>query len=851
VKRKIIATMTATLLTVALLPMATALANVNSASELVLGRQVFPANNQVFSIRVNNTEQPGPIPGQPTLGGGDPIRFVSIVLPSSDGIHHASEVEPVNGWDIQKIDNGSLQVIRFVGGTINPGSNFTFPFRVNVGPPLRGDQGGFFDVRVSSDAEGSELRRTTETGAGLTTLIRTLQITDLFPASPPLAISPFRDMTSGGQVVYQANLRNHARSEQVVSATLTSNQGADEIEQPGPVGVPAQGQASTTIPITVSAPSDRNHTFTLQASSERSSVDPAQDVYRVLGPADLTLNASQFAPTTIQTRTPRTWTFTIPVQKTGTPGLNFDSVTMSFAGNNISCSSQGFDRGAASRTLECSASGLVGDHGLHDVTFTFDGTDDNGVDFFFERTFDDLLRIDNVLPLITFDAIGLPNGQTAGKSNDQVSVSGTIDPGEGGSDVEIQFVELRSTAGDVVEVNVTRSGNNFSGTATLNFPAAEDTDSETFRAVGQVRDEALQIGFGQRPTEIFDDVEPRIDPPAHVVQQEIFGSNPAIMVFIDETHELHGGCNTGLWRVQGNTVTGVRYSDGGECGVDDDPEDNVRVLILQNDVGPTGTPEATYDPWLLPPNALQDGIPRQGRLRDGAINRTATTVFDTISRILPGVPDLVRATRAGGEETAPLDEDAFWTRFGGNDLELTVAGIHAGWAVEVLDENGNVVREREAETSGEISVIVPIGNVSPGQEQAFERAVRFTNDVGDGEAQPFTVMLDRILPTIANATRTQQGDIHTVEVTFNEKIWNGDENAADFFVWEHRDDEDSQEDRWWYAVDKVTSAGRSDSWTLEIEGMRGDPFGSAEYQMVRPNGERLEDRAGNLMLNTF
>lgn len=843
--RRIISLIATTAMVFALMPAFAASASALSTATLVDGIEVFPGDAQDYSIKVTNSE---------VRLIGKSIRFVSVTLPRAAGVlNSASDVEAPSGWTAQKFSAGSLEVIRFTGGSIAPGSDVTFPFKADVRNPLNGDMTGKFGVSVSDDADGTELRPSNvAVGGTLTTAIRTLQILDIAPVAPPLALKPHRDMTAGGEVDYAVTYQNLARNGQDVATEFTSNRNNDTITGTDTLTVPGEGEATAAYTIKLGGGnSDRDSTFTAGGEAERSIADPVSDVYRVLAPAQLQLDGDRFAPRNVRSENnPTQETFTIPASKVGTPGLELTSGTLEFATTTAQLQVPvDYERGSNQQELTFGPVDVTGAHGVHDATFTLSGTDDNGLPFDFKITLDDLINIDNIAPLINLADIVLPNDgdnrqQTEGKSGDEVEISGTIDD----PDATFDFVELRSTAGDTIEIEVSRSGESFSGSAELDFPDAEGTDHHTFKVVAQARDKAGNIGFDTSAEEVFDDLAPLLRNPdtsgnggsARTVVDPDYGSRPAIEIQFFENHNFLDGCSESLWEVAGQPfVSDVLYSNGQDCGnsTSDDPGDDIRILVLPTTIDRQATPTVEYTPRAVGSTGLT------GRAKDGAGNYTVQTLIDTVVGIVPPLPEILDAVRNGGQETAVLDEEKYWTRFTGNDLELTLGRARPEYFVEVLDGDGNVLRTFESDGS-EAGVFVPIGT----DDGDYARGVRFVNTAGKGPVLDLTVALDRVDPAIGGSSRT--GD--EVDVTFSEKIWDGDQNAADFFVWEVDEDPDSDSGRFYYQVDRV-DGDRSDTWTLTASTMQGAPFGGTDYAQFRQGDgvNRLEDRAGNTLANTL
>jgi len=197
-----------------------------------------------------------------------------------------------------------------------------------------------------------------------------------------------------------------------------------------------------------------------------------------------------------------------------------------------------------------------------------------------------------------------------------------------------------------------------------------------------------------------------------------------------------------------------------------------------------------------------------------------------------------------GWEAATLDDNRYFTRFGGNDLVMSFGGARAGYSVQVLN-GANQVLKTEAVSfpeEGNPEVRIPIGT-SQGDYARKLRLINHNNVAG--ELAEFTVTLDQTIPRIAGATKAGET---AVNVDFSEKISHGTDFAFDWLPYENVASADGG--RQYYNVDKVEGSGATRTLTVTTFENNGD-FGGAEYLLITTNGQRYLDRAGNPLADTI
>ena len=564
-----------------------------STARLTVGQQVFPGQNQPYSIQVNNS-------GLPIAG--ETINAVRILLPTQ-GTGVTNGAAPIVGpgtWTATRVSNGTLQSILFKGGTIAPGGNAVFTFPANVPAPASSDRSGVVQVQVSSDGGMTTSNATVPTGSGntLTTAVRVLEVTTIAPASPAGVTDGTG--TAGQPVVFTTSIKNHATNALLVDPALTvgGTNSNETVTDQAPTTIASGATSSFNFPVTLGSTgtADRTATFT-GGGTAPGAVAAAKSTNLVVQVAPgLTPRLNTLSPRVVRPTagTPVEYTFTINADKVGTPGLTLgDGSSLSFAGNSIPLQgTTSFAGGAATQTLTFGPMAITGADGVYDADLVLVGSDANDKAFSQTVSLADAIEIDSILPVITAE-LELPNdedgdAQSAAKNGDEITVSGSVSDNLGAT---IDFVELRSNAGDVINVPVTVSGGEYTGSAVVEFSEG----ATSFLAAAQATDTAGNRGVVESTPAVVDLFAPTLVNPGEVL------STTALRVQFDDAAGLvAGGCNPTEWEVDGAVVSDVQYTNGTSCrqGLMGSPAapDNYRVLVLGSAIDETEEPAVTYTP---------------------------------------------------------------------------------------------------------------------------------------------------------------------------------------------------------------------------------------------------------------
>jgi hypothetical protein len=832
------------MLALALLPPLGAAASAPGNARLIAGINVLPGADQPYSVRVNASLLP--------------INAVFISLPAATaGVTTGSLPTPPAGWTVAKRDSGNAQQLLYRGGVIPPNGAVDFPFPANVAVPLNSDRSGTFVVQLSGDNGQTVQNATTPpTGGTLTTTVRILGVEAIQLVGPQGIVDGTG--TANQDIQVATIVRNFAQQAVSVTPSLRSQQGSNS--NPGesfgspspaaPTSIAGNGGAQRFVfPVKLgnatSSTGDRSINFVAGATASNASGSGTTLPFTVQVPPRLQ-DFSGLTPTLVRPDAPIT--FTLNANKRGTPSVRIDAGELTFAGTRATLDA-GKNFAVGSDSGQFSLSGIVrGADGRYDVTVAFSGVDDNGAAFNLPATrIDQRIEIDGIAPVLNLD-VDLPldgdgRPQEAAKNGDTIRVTGDIDD----SRATIGSIDLVSDTGDRVPVSFNRVGNRIVGSATAAFAAT----ATTFRAVGDATDPAGNLGQGASTSEVLDNITPTLtfaellrneDIPIFQNSDEVPG---VIEVMFEENNILKGGCNARQWTVDGSQIVSeVRYSNGsscipGEAGPRGNP-DNFRLLVLTRPVPRDSEPNVTYTPVT------------GDRAKDGAGNFTIRSVVQAVSGVAPIAPDIREVFRntagetdcqqpaAGRCERAFFDqgEDAFYTRFAGNDTLVRFAGGGSAFTIRVLDAAGNVLVS-QAIDSKTAEVRVPIGST----DGRVERKLQLVNARGiAGALTDLSMVLDRQRPFIENVTPLGglRGDQTTV--SFNERIVAGTNFVADWAVYETYDDGQ----RFYFSPNRVDGSGSSRSLTIQRQGQ--GRFGGAEYDFqVDFGGERYEDRAGNVL----
>lgn len=864
---------------VAMLPThASAVGTAKLTSNLI----VLPGDRP-FSIEVKNNEPPALVAGVGTVKSVD---FVRIVLPSADaGIFTKGGAVPTKpGWNSYLVSDGFTQFIDFKTTTaaIAPGGTTTFDFVADVRRPLNRDRTGEFGVGLSSDGGDTIMPASVAGGGSLAQAVKVLEVTALRVSAPTLAADTTG--TAGQGVTFETSVTNHSRSNLLVTPKVASSNGTDVIGSTGngtgtPGTVAALGGTTTfNIPATLgTAASDRATTFTGSATATNAATTSFLDRtfgYTVQPAPNLSVLTGTLSPVNVQ-HAPRSYTFAVDVRKLSTPtfsitggGLQFKNKLTGTMVSQVIALPPGdvsFADGTARRLTYTAASlSATLTDGSYHALFTFaPGPDGNGFTpsaATLDRTLEDALNLDNVAPRITVE-VELPNDRDAVRTtrardykvteDNKITVKGTIDDATSTrGPVELQHLDASGNptgaTTPVESITQTTVGGtvNFTGTAKPTFAA----NVATFRPTASATDPAENTGRQDNATTLLTQVDnhlPRLFPTGDVlldprfvveVDGQAMEPRPVIAVRWDENFALIGGCQASAYTVEGERlVLDVRYSDSTKCvNGQAGPSDNIRVLVLAQEIerrGEVAEPLVTYNP---------DATPVGGDdAKDAAGAYTPLSQQDTLNKLVPEAPRIVRVTRNGDAEDAVSDEGFYWTRFAGSDLLVRVSDGLLGDELEVTNASGTVLATAPViNNDGTGQINVPLGTVDGAKNLRlrFRSARNVAGNLTELKAQ-----LDRVAPGGTSAVRT--AGTNQVAFTFTEKVLGGNQ-AANWTVFELVEDEDGSLVQRTRIVASVTGSDLTRERTLTANfSSATSTFGGVKY--LHLNGRRYEDRAGN------
>jgi hypothetical protein len=816
---------------VAVLPALPAFASATATSELRAGSEVFPGA-RTFTIRIRNNEQ---------LLLGKTINAIRVNFPVNEaGVRLGSGPGVAEGFTGTATNLGTTQFITYRGGSLRPGSSLDVTFPASVGAPLAKDLIGDFRVQVSSDDFATSR---SATGA-LSTSVRVLEIVQeaLKPVAPTSADGrkgvTDRTGTAGQAIVYGSTVRNHARNDLDVVATLTSTSG--DTATPVSVLVPAGSTAPAQIPVQLAgAGADRVTTFTAEVNTAGAAAPKKTDSFTVQAPA--TLAFSDLQPTRTRSGDGADREFSALATKAGTPALDVASTTLAFGQNSATATGVAFAGAAAAQRITWSMLGIVGEDGPAGATINAAATDENLASYVFDAPVGSI-EIDNAPPLPTA-LVTLPTDadhglQTAAKNGDVITVSGKISDASDLVASTLRVILDPDVGADTtVPVTLTGTGSerSYTGTAKPTF----DPAATSFTAKVEVADLAGNIGSAgtsETPTAV-DNFPPVLADKGQVVAPQL--------IDVRFLEDVAGGCNPNAWSIAGvpGSVIEVRRADGSVCQT---RGAGGYTLVLRNTLGVDDTPRVTYEA----PDARLVAKPA----KDGAGNLAGRQSVNTVTSLVPLEPVVSKVERRDGAlyESAYSDgtDKAYYTNTAGAEaLRLTVEGIRKGYTVEVV-QGTDVIQSATftkdpapLATSYSGTVLVPLAEV----DGANELAVRFVSANGNaGPGALLTVVLDTVAPQIAQSTVSAAD---SVDVTFSEAIVSGTDFSGDWFVSETVDTEEGTATR----LVNADSVSAPDALTrvLKAELLQADRFVGADYLVNSPNGLRYEDRAGNVLMDTI
>lgn len=834
--RKTTSVIAMAIMVVGLLPsMASA---IDASGALTSARNILPGVGQTFAFSVTAPSGGGLF----GIGGSTATaNYVEAVLPPNLS-NVACGTVPLP-WTC-RVRNDDVVILE--NGILPAGDTLEFDFTGDVSRPYDRDRRLGFDVNTSENF-GQSMDDVAGDFAFTTHALAI--VADSLDVVAPVGAT---DLTAtAGQVVDVAyRVRSYAQAPVSVTSALASESG--DFSAAGTVAAGGETTFTFAVPLRdIGSSLSDSETFTASVTGTGIAALEELELDTTIEHAqELSLDADSFNRPIVRTNQPLTYDFAIDANRDFLPGITNLTGTLSFAGTSTALENASLGRGQGSVRLTYAGTSVTAPaNQSHDVLFTFDGTDDNGVAWHREYTLEDLISIDNLAPVVTVD-LGGPAGQAQVKDGDTVTVTGTVDDGS-----PLDYVELVDLSGTTYSVDVSQDGTDFSGSVAL----ATDVDYTTLTAQAQAKDVAGNTGFAISVDSLdVDNVLPFVVDPARVVPGSTAGtSDNVIEVQIQDNHDVAGGCNPLHWRVdQGFQVTEVRYSDGTGCETGSaGPGDNLRYLVVfgQGDLDPDNPYNVQY---LSDSNALGLG---NDRLVDGAVNEAVDALVSTVSGIAPALPDLVEITRAGGEETAVFapdqpgdiyaDGDAYWTRFPGSDAVATIRNTRGGYFIQVLDASGQVLVTQSADGDN-APVAIPIGS----DQGSYDRSIRLINGAGlVGPALAIRINLDTLEPellsSVADYTADPETGLNTVTVTFSEVLIGGANRSLDWLA--HENNNVPGEDPLYnYRPDTVEGAGSTRVLNVALGGNGTYAGSSYAFDAASPaDGTRYEDYAGNTVLD--
>jgi len=876
-KRRVLAAAAAAATALAILPATPAFASAAASAALdAADAEILPGAPNEFDVTVTNGEAGG-------LTGGRSINTVRVVLPSNIGLTTvADQAPPAEGWTVTRVSSNGLEayVFKTTGAGIQSAAlgraagSLKFPIKAAVARPSLGDRAGALQVSVSSDG-GSTFQ--TATG-DLGTTIRTLQVLSVVPGGGALVADG--DGTAGQDVPFLVSVKNHAMNSQTVTAKLTSNAGtgdADTIKDPAAQAVGGGATGTFSVPVTLGKVSgDLTRRFTATATSTRPSSSgkfTAFNDYVIQVAPRLNLVASTFAPTDV--RNGISYVYKVDAAKSGTPTLSLTGGTLTLrdpatnvTAGSVSVDPATFAKGAGSGPVtsgELTIADTVPD-GQYDAVYALTGVDGNGfvLDGFVDNaTLVDRLNLDNLGPVVNA-VLTLPNDRDGDRTTavrdyvqadaNELVLDGTV------NDVRATptavALQCQTGAGTVLTPDVgptlTTSGSNLTFRAV--FRKSFPTDCLRVTPVATFKDPAGNTGSAKDlPSFVVDNVAPTVEKAqlfgAVVNIAEVDPAKPSVEVNIDDAGQLGviGGCDPRNYTVDGQLmVQAVYVLENGtyrNCTIGTSaqpgtakPVNNARYLRVSQEImrgGEAAQPVITYDPART---TSINGVRTTDRIKDAAGHYAARGLQDTITRLVPDAPTLVAVTRNKGAETAVQDGGAFYTRFAGKDLVVSVAGGVAGDTLEIYPRGATSGPVGSgATTDGEGEAGVPVA-ATENVVQGFDLRFRSASGVL-GLPTPLDVVYDVTAPKALSTAKTGASQ---VSVTFAEPVL-GDNFAINWSVFENVEGEQpGTTERAFRGVNSVTGAGAARTLSADLTSA---PYGGAQYLFL--DGKLYEDRAGN------
>jgi hypothetical protein len=542
--------------------------------------------------------------------------------------------------------------------------------------------------------------------------------------------------------------------------------------------------------------------------------------------------------------------------------------------------------------------------GDHEGTYTFQVRDGNDYEYQLVPAQRPRITVDGLVPRLLNVLIGFPTDgdgdqQVRVKGGDRVTVTGEVH--DRNPDPEGVKVTLMSEGEELpfdVSTSVNGAGDVLTFTATLEDDFAFVEDDATFEVDVEVSDLAGHqdsLTLTDNPYLEGEDLEidnfaPIVHPtlPAHLVERD---GTYFIEFFFKENFVVKGACNPLSYLVDGELlVRNVTYNDGSSCreGQGSPDGSNTRLLELHDqtlngllgrakDRGWTGN--VVYNPSGLlgditgRATLLDTGIAPIDSLRsrgkDGAGAFALEGVQAIIDQILPPLPDLVRVNRntylrdendqilppqrrapqQDWETATRTDEPegpTYWTRFGGDDLSVTIAGegIRVGDRLQVIAPGGTLRSDPATDDNQSLSSFVNLGAAPANASGVVEIGLQLLSGTNmEGPIRTVRIVIDTV-PLEIDRIRPGNGN-ELVDVLFNKAVHSGSNFAINFAAWEEWDDNGTIKEQ---EILVRSVSGTGDVRTLEVSRLDLGPVAKVAY--TPESGSRYVDRAGNRLTGT-
>lgn len=848
--RKLLITLVAaTLMLGGLTTVASAASPLTGTAQLTAdSTNVLPGGAKPFAFNVTNTS------ASSLLNPGQNINYVHVTLPSSKGVTTtdpavAAPTAP-SGWTATVISTPQgLHAVKYqtTGSGIAPSASQQFAFPADVAAPANSDVAANFRVTISSN--GGQTTETT-TGNQIST-VRVLEILDV-GALAPAGVTD-QSGTSGQAITYGVKVRNHAAQALTVTPKLAST-GDDTIGNVAAASISSKAQRTFEFPVTLGAASGSPRTFTSGAEAPNAGALAMELNFTVQAAPTLTLKGGSLSPRFVRASDLLTYEFSVTAQKSGAPTLRLSDCTLSFANTTTTLVAPlDFAENSESKMLSFKSTTVSGSEGEHAPTIKCNGVDGNDFALAFTPTISDVITIDNTLPNlnVTLSIVTSNQHHTAVKNGDTVRIQGTMDEA-----ASVDRANLRTNTGQKIDCTVP-AGTNSTFTCTLNDVSFDGPTTEVI-AEAQVTDRAGNIAGASSNVLTVDLHKPELT----VARTE---SLSELQVYFEDQTQIRGGCNPTQWKVELNgrdrIVKDVLLNDENsgqkvKCTAVAPQDqkarlgaDSFRYLVLADPLTDRDqTPTVSYD---------ESSSPLADNVFDQAVQNATDTTLTAVTGIVPPAPQLLNVKRtdhlSGASEDAYREQgtgtktkpnssdksDTYWTNQAGQDLEVEFGGGKADYKVRAVDGNGNPVPgTQKVIESSTGKLVVPIGN----SDGRFVRGIQLGNAAGFGEPTYFDVVLDRIDPTISNATKAS--GTNDVSVLFSEIApFNiGSNFANDWYAWEK-----VSGGREYYQPQRVSDGATAKERILTVPFEELGPFGGVAYLFTSTseNAKRYEDRAGN------